>query len=86
MIQIEAAGPNRLAEFQISPDAIRGMAEQIIHTCVEGPSQEGGFLTSSVDGLIDWITNVDTDLNGIYRKFCEIRATQKAHRWIAKLF
>lgn len=53
MIQVEAAGPSRLAEFRISPDAIRGMAEQIIHTCVEGPSQNGGFLTSSTDGLLD---------------------------------
>ena len=56
MVQIDVAGPRLPATFEIKPDDIRQMAAEVLQECVSGPSKIGGFATSSLDIMDNWLT------------------------------
>ena len=68
MIQIEVAGPRTPQSVELIPNQIRDMAERVLETCTQGTDLYGGFVTSDMTAMKDWITSAETDLDGYYRK------------------
>lgn len=67
MIQVEAAGPELPEILYIAPDRLVSMADWVLTTCVRGGAI-GGFITSDVTALENYITTPGINLDQIYRK------------------
>lgn len=69
MIQVEAAGPDLPDFINIVPNRIISMAEWIFNNCVKVPKEHlGGFVTSDVTALEDYVSSGGFSLNKPYRK------------------
>ena len=69
MIQIEAAGPELPEIIYIAPDRLVSMADWVLTTCVRSPGGAvGGFITSDLSALEDYITTPGINLDERYRK------------------
>ena len=69
MIQIEAAGPELPEIIYIAPDRLVSMADWVLNTCVRSPGGAiGGFITSDLSALEDYITTPGITLDDRYRK------------------
>lgn len=67
MIQIDVAGPRLPKTFSIEPNTIRQMADEVLNECVTGPSAIGGFATSDLQVMKNWITAEETKLDQPFR-------------------
>ena len=67
MIQVEAAGPELPEIIYIAPDRLVSMAEWVITSCVRDTGV-GGFITSDVTALENYITTPGINLDQTYRK------------------
>ena len=67
MIQIDVAGPRLPQTFSIDPDTIRHMADEVLNECVTGPSATGGFATSDLQVMKNWIVAEETKLDRPFR-------------------
>ena len=73
MIQVEAAGPDLPSSINIVPDTLISMAEYIFNSCIKNPDHRvGGFITSDLSRLENYVTAVRTNLNDPYRECCSI--------------
>ena len=73
MIQVEAAGPDLPSHINIVPDRLISMAEYIFDNCIKNPDYRvGGFITSDLSRLENYVTSVRADLNAPYRKYHSI--------------
>ena len=81
-VSVEIAGPasHLVRDFSISPDTIRGMAGWVIDRCVTHLSI-GGFVTGSLENMVDYVTGNDTDLVVPYRK-----AINNTDSWHLEIF
>ena len=52
----------------ITPNDIRGMAGWVIDQCVHRGGGIGGFITGSLDNLVDYIEHPFTDFGADFRK------------------
>ena len=69
MIQVEAAGPDLPEVIYIRPDRFVAMAEWVFTSCVQSPGGAiGGFITSDVTALEDYIISPGISLDQRYRK------------------
>ena len=69
MIQIEAAGPELPEIIYIAPDRLVSMADWVLTNCVRSPGGAiGGFITSDLSALEDYITTPGINLDERYRK------------------
>lgn len=68
MVQVEAAGPRIPQTIEIVPTEIRNMAEQVLEFCTQGTELIGGFLTSDMTAMKNWVVSADTNLDDYYRK------------------
>lgn len=69
MVQVEVAGPNLPQTIELVPNAIRDMAEWVLNTCAKGADHTGGFLTSDMSAMKDWIVDPKTNLDDSYCKY-----------------
>ena len=67
MIQVDVAGPRLPATFDIAPNSIRAMADEVLNECVKGSSKIGGFATSDLQVMRNWITAEETRLDRPFR-------------------
>ena len=67
MVQVDVAGPGLPQTFDFIPDDVRLMANTVMSECVIQSNKIGGFATSDLHAMNDWITAGDTSLNGPYR-------------------
>ena len=67
MVQVEIAGPRLPRTFDIAPDDIRIIANQVLNDCVYGPFNIGGFATSDLQVMTNWITAEETRLDRPFR-------------------
>ena len=61
-IKVEIAGPVNIDEIELIPNGIRGMAGHLANHCL-GRRGVGGFVTAKIQGLVDYISNPDTNLD-----------------------
>ncbi len=67
MVQIDLAGPRLPQTYDIIPDDIRHMADEVLSSCVTGPFEVGGFATSDLQVMTGWITAEETKLDRPFR-------------------
>lgn len=67
MVQVDVAGPRLPQTFDISPDNIRFIADEVLNSCIKGRSKIGGFATSDLQVMTGWITAEETNLDRPYR-------------------
>ena len=67
MVQIEVAGPRLPQTFNIAPDDIRHMANVVLQECVYGAFDIGGFTTSDLQVMTNWIKAEETKLDRPFR-------------------
>ena len=67
MIQVDVAGPRLPATYNIAPNSIRAMANEVLDECVTGPDKLGGFATSDLQVMSGWITAEETRLDQPFR-------------------
>ena len=67
MVQVDMAGPRLPRTFDIAPDDIRNMANEVLDECVYGALNIGGFATSKLEVMINWITAEETKLDRPFR-------------------
>ena len=68
MIQVEIAGPDTPETYDIIPDYIRFMADEVLNSCVQAPdNQIGGFATSDLQVMNNWIIAEETNLDDNFR-------------------
>lgn len=67
MVQVDVAGPRLPQTYTVAPYSIRQMAEVVLHECVNGPSHVGGFATSDLQVMNNWITAEETKLDNPFR-------------------
>ena len=67
MVQIDLAGPRLPRTYDIIPDDIRHLADEVLNSCVTGPFEVGGFATSDLQVLTNWITAEETVLDRPFR-------------------
>ena len=67
MVQIDVAGPRVPRTFDIAPDDIRNMANELLEECVYGTLHTGGFATSNLQVMNNWITAEETKLDRPFR-------------------
>ena len=67
MIQVEVAGPRLPQTFTIAPDDIRHLANEVLEECVYGALYIGGFKTSDLQVMQNWITAGETRLDRPFR-------------------
>ena len=67
MIQIDVAGPRLPQTYDFIPDDIRHMADVVLNECVTGPFNVGGFATSDLQVMRNWITAEETILDRRFR-------------------
>ncbi|KAL8703547.1 MAG: hypothetical protein Q9201_003277 [Fulgogasparrea decipioides] len=63
MVQIEIAGQRIPPSVTLVPDKIKRMATRVLETCVKQTSYIGGFLTGDLNGVKQWITASEGDLD-----------------------
>ena len=68
MVQVDVAGPRLPATFNIAPNDIRIIANVALKECVSGPFQVGGFATSDLQVMNNWLTAEETKLDRPFRK------------------
>ena len=61
-ISVEVSGPVVIEDIVLVPNSIRGMAAYLANTCV-GNRGTGGFVTSTIQGLVDYVTDPVADLD-----------------------
>lgn len=61
-IDVQVAGPVDATSMLLIPNEIRGMAAYLASVC-GGGSGTGGFITSGIHGLVDFVTNPWSDLD-----------------------
>lgn len=59
MIQVEVAGPRFPTTMDIVPNDIRKMADRVLLQCLTSLSHYGGFLTTDLQPLKDWVVGPD---------------------------
>ena len=69
MVQVDLAGPRVPQTYNIIPDDIGHMASQVLSSCVTGPFKIGGFATSDLQVMNNWLTNGETRLDRPFRTF-----------------
>lgn len=67
MVQVDVAGPRLPRTFDISPNDIREMATEVLDGCVNGPFNIGGFATSNLQVMENWITAEETKFDRPFR-------------------
>ncbi|CAF9918428.1 hypothetical protein IMSHALPRED_004304 [Imshaugia aleurites] len=67
MVQIDVAGPRLPRTFDITPNDIRLLADQVLSSCVTGSFEIGGFATSDLQVMDGWITAEETKLDRPFR-------------------
>ena len=67
MVQVDVAGPRLPRTFDIAPDDIRHMASELLNECVYGAFNIGGFATSNLQVMENWITAEETKLDRPFR-------------------
>lgn len=67
MVQVDVAGPRLPRTFDIAPNDIRNMANEVLDTCVYGAFNNGGFATSNLQVMENWITAEETKLDRPFR-------------------
>ena len=67
MVQVDVAGPRLPRTYDIIPDDIRYLADQVLNSCVNGPFDIGGFATSDLQVMDGWITAEETKLDRPFR-------------------
>ena len=67
MVQVDVAGPRLPRTFDIAPDDIRIMANQVLDECVYGSLYIGGFATSDLQIMDNWLTAERTSLDLPFR-------------------
>ena len=60
-ISVDVAGAIKIDEFRVAPNDIRGMAGYVAKECV-GRQGKGGFITRSIQGLVDYVTDPTSDV------------------------
>ena len=68
MIQVEVAGPRFPSTMNIVPSDIRKMADRVLLQCLTSLSHYGGFVTTDLQPLKDWVVGPDRSLDNPYRK------------------
>ena len=68
MIQVDVAGPRLPRTFDIAPDDIRNMANEVLNGCVYATPYIGGFATSDLSVMNNWITAEETKLDRPFRR------------------
>lgn len=69
MIQIEAAGPELPESLYIVPNRLIAMANWLLTTCVQDSRPPtGGFITSDLTPMEDYIVAPNINLDRLYRK------------------
>ena len=61
-ITINVAGAADIDSILLVPDQIRGMAAYILQHCLE-QRRDGGFITKGIQGLVDYVTDPNSDLD-----------------------
>ena len=69
MIQVEAAGPNLPEQIRIIPNRLVSMAEWVFANCIRGSDHIGGFITSDLRPLENYVIADGTSLDLPYREF-----------------
>lgn len=69
MVQIDVAGPRLPRTFDFVPDGIHLMADEVLNSCVAGPSEIGGFATSDLQVMNGWLTAEETFLDRPFRMY-----------------
>ena len=69
MVQVDLAGPRLPQTYQIIPDDVIYMANQVLSSCVSGPFEIGGFATSDLQVMNGWLTAAKTSLDLPFRTF-----------------
>ena len=67
MVQVDVAGPRLPRTFDIAPDDIRNMANVVLDECVYSALSIGGFATSDLQVMTNWITAEETKLDRPFR-------------------
>ena len=67
MVQVDVAGPRLPRTFDIAPDDIRDMANEVLDQCVYGSLYIGGFATSDLQIMNNWLTAPKTSLDLPFR-------------------
>lgn len=63
MVQVDVAGPRLPLTYDIAPDYIRHLADEVLNSCIKGPFEVGGFATSDLQVMSGWITAEETKLD-----------------------
>lgn len=63
MVQVEMAGPRQPPTVTLVPNDIKAMATRVLETCTKKTSYIGGFLTSDLGGMKQWLTSSEGDLD-----------------------
>lgn len=67
MIQVDVAGPRLPRTYDIIPNEVRHMADEVLNSCVTGPFEIGGFATTDLQVMNGWITAEETELDRPFR-------------------
>ena len=67
MVQVDVAGPRLPRTFDIAPDDLRNLANEVLDQCVYGTLNVGGFATSDLQVMNNWITAEETKLDRPFR-------------------
>lgn len=67
MVQIDMAGPRLPMTYTFIPDEIHYLANIVLNSCVTGPFEIGGFATSDLQVMSNWITAEETKLDRPFR-------------------
>ena len=67
MVQVDMAGPRLPLTYDFTPDEIRHFADVVLNSCVTGPFKIGGFATSDLQVMNNWITAEETKLDRPFR-------------------
>lgn len=86
MVQVDLAGPRLPQTYNIIPNDVAYMANQVLSSCVTGPFETGGFATSDLQVMDNWLTEPKTSLDGpfpISTAFLTVTITQKVPDWLS---
>jgi len=65
------AGPRVPSTFDIAPDEIRDLTAWVFNHCLRGPeATTGGFVTTDMSYMKQWITSEEFAFDSPYRKYC----------------
>ncbi|CAF9930722.1 MAG: hypothetical protein ALECFALPRED_004714 [Alectoria fallacina] len=86
MVQVDVAGPRLPRTYDIIPDDIRYLADQVLNSCVNGPFDIGGFATSDLQVMDGWITAEETNLDRPFptsTAFLTVTLTSVVPHWLS---